>query len=46
MKDITAAALKAGLKTGGKTPAATMAARMGAAPERFTKLGRGMFKMK
>jgi hypothetical protein len=29
VKDLTAAALKAGLKTGGKTPEATMAARLG-----------------
>ncbi len=46
VKDITERALKAGLKTGGKTPAATMAARMGGAPERFTKLGKGMFELK
>ncbi|HEY2182481.1 MAG TPA: winged helix-turn-helix domain-containing protein [Solirubrobacteraceae bacterium] len=46
VKDITAAALKAGLKTKGKTPEATMAARLGGAPDRFVKLGKGMFKLK
>ena len=46
VKEITAAALKAGLTTSGKTPDATMGARLGGAPERFEKLGKGMFDLK
>jgi HB1, ASXL, restriction endonuclease HTH domain len=46
VKDLTAAARKAGLKTSGATPEATMAARLGGAPDRFRKLGKGMFELK
>lgn len=46
VKDITAAAQKAGLVTNGATPTATMAARLGAAPDLFMKLGKGMFELK
>ncbi len=46
VKDITAAAQEAGLVTNGATPAVTMGARLGAVPERFTKLGKGMFELK
>ena len=46
VKEITAAALAAGLTTSGKTPAATMGARLGGSPDRFEKLGKGMFNLK
>ena len=46
VKEVTAAALKAGLTTSGKTPDATMAARLGGIPNRFDKLGKGMFALK
>ena len=46
VNDITEQALKSGLQTAGKTPTATMAARLGSAPDRFTKLGKGMFELK
>jgi hypothetical protein len=46
VKDITAAALAAGLTTRGKTPDATMGARLGSNPDRFEKLGKGMFDLK
>jgi hypothetical protein len=46
VKDITAAAQEAGLTTNGATSAVTMGARLGAASDRFTKLGKGMFELK